>query len=75
MSGTVRRRVARKSHGCSWGRCRTIAPGETYLVHTAYPNGDDAGWAEAVGHPVRIAECSDCATRYGRGDLLARTPR
>lgn len=67
---TARRRVARKPHPCSFGACRTIQPGETYLVHTAFP-GHDAGYADAAGHPVRVFECSDCATRYGRADLLA----
>jgi hypothetical protein len=71
MSARIRRRRARTSHPCSWGACRTITPGELYLVHTAYPGpGDDAGWATAAGCPVRLAECSDCATRYGRGELL-----
>ena len=68
---TIIRRVARKTHDCSWGRCRTIQPGEPYLLHTAYPGpGDDAGYATHAGHPVRIAECADCATRYGRGTRL-----
>jgi hypothetical protein len=70
MATTTRPRRARKAHPCSWGRCRTIAPGEAYLVHTEYPGGDGAGYADSAGHPVRIAECSDCATRYGRADLL-----
>ncbi len=69
---TTVRRVARKTHLCSWGDCRSIQQGEVYLVHTSFP-GHDAGYADAAGHPVRIAECSECAARYGRSDLLAVT--
>jgi hypothetical protein len=71
VNTTVRRRVARTCHECSWGRCRIIHSGETYLEHKSFPGaGDDAGWATSAGHPVRLAECSDCAIRYGRGELL-----
>ena len=66
----TRRRVARKAHACGWGTCRTIQPGEVYLEHVEYPGGE-AGYADAAGHPVRLAECPDCANRYGRGELLA----
>lgn len=69
MSVKITRRRARRAHPCCWGDCRTITPGETYLLHKAFP-GDEAGYATNAGHPVTIAECSDCAKRYGRGDLL-----
>lgn len=68
MNTTVRRRVARKPRPCP-GCDRIIAPGATYLEHTEFPGGE-AGWADAAGHPVRMSECADCATRYGRGELL-----
>lgn len=70
MTTTARRRVARKPHPCSWGDCRTITPGEVYIEHTEYPGGDYTEYADTAGHPVRIAECADCATRYGRADVL-----
>lgn len=71
MATVARRRLARKAHTCSWGSCRAIAPGEVYLEHTSYPGpGDEAGYATGAGHPVRIAECSECAEMYGRGELL-----
>jgi hypothetical protein len=53
--------------GCSNG---PIQPGELYLVHTQFPGGDDSGYADAAGHPVRMAECRACAERYGRGGLF-----
>lgn len=68
MSYTFRRRVARKEHHCT--HCRVIEPGETYLECTEFP-GADAGYADTAGRPVRMAECADCATRYGRAHLLA----
>lgn len=69
VSDTIpRRRVARKTHYCC-GQYR-IQPGDVYLEHTEFP-GNDAGYADAAGHPVRHAECSECALRYGRGHLLA----
>jgi hypothetical protein len=69
----TRRRIARKIHVCP--SCdRLIGRGEAYLVHTAFP-GHDAGYADAVGHPVHIAECTGCATRYGRSGLLAGVSR
>ena len=46
-----------------------MRPGELYLMHTEFPGGD-AGYADGAGHPVRLAECRACATRYGRGHLL-----
>ncbi|WP_137726488.1 hypothetical protein [Prescottella subtropica] len=44
-----------------------------YLEHIEFP-GDDAGYADAAGHPVRHAECAGCARRYGRGHLLDEDP-
>lgn len=64
----TRRRVARKAHHCCG---LNIRPGDTYLEHTEFP-GDDAGYADAAGHPVRHAECEHCARRYGRGHLLTQ---
>lgn len=62
----VRVRRAKKSRrGC----CRTIRPGELYVEWTEFPGGE-AGYATAAGHPVRLAECADCAIRYGRGHLI-----
>lgn len=65
------RRVARKPRPCGMtGRrsyCRLINPGEVYLEHVISPGDSDVGnvtwW--------RSSECSDCATRCGRGHLLA----
>lgn len=59
------RRVARKAHLCQWGDCRRIEPGEVYVSSVCFPNGDDAGYAKAAGHPVRMALCAKCALRYG----------
>lgn len=61
---TSTERKARKRHCC--GSCEeSIAPGEFYLRHTTFP-GDDNGFADSAGHPVSLAECADCAERYGR---------
>lgn len=68
----TRRRVARKPRISCGGYCPTIQPGQVYLEHTEFPGGD-AGYATAAGHPVRLAECADCATRYGRAHLLNPT--
>jgi predicted RNA-binding Zn-ribbon protein involved in translation (DUF1610 family) len=55
-------RVARKPRRCTDCR-RQITSGETYLHHVASPNdpelGNETWW--------RMAECSTCATRDGRG--------
>lgn len=59
---------ARMPHRCGF-TSHPIKPGEVYLQHTEFPGGD-AGYADAAGHPVRVAECADCATRYGRGHLI-----
>ena len=68
---TTKRCKSRKVRKCPG--CRTpgkIQPGDYYLMHTEFPGGD-AGYADAAGHPVRMAECAECATRYGRADEIA----
>ena len=66
MSAYVERTVtARTRHQCKWGDCRTIEPGERYVVAVEYPGGD-TGYADTAGHPVRMAICSDCAAKVGR---------
>jgi hypothetical protein len=58
-------RIARKRRRCT--DCRQqITPGETYLHHVASPNDSELGnerWC-------RMAECTACATRYGRSQLI-----
>jgi hypothetical protein len=76
VSVTVRRR-ARKVHRCdSCGTGEKIQPGDVYLTHTALA-GDEFGYHEygSGNRPRRSNECAECATRYGRADLLnsART--
>lgn len=66
MGKTFLRR-ARTRHSACGGYCRTIRPGEQYLEHIAFPGEDGA---EEARHPIRMAECSGCAIRYGRGYLL-----
>lgn len=61
-------RKARAARRCGW-TSHPIKPGDVYLMHTEFPGGD-AGYADAAGHPVNMPECADCATRYGRGDLI-----
>ena len=53
------RRLARKPHICTGGHL--IAAGERYLEHVAAPGGE-------LGYLTwqRIAECRECAERYGR---------
>lgn len=63
---TARRRVARKSHRCNGCDRRTIEPGDPYLSGTVFP-GHDTNTTTA---PMRLAECADCAIRYGRSNLL-----
>lgn len=71
MSNTTSRvRRARKRHPGCGGHCRAIQPGELYVEHTEFPGGE-SGYADGAGHPVRSAECADCAKRYGRGHLFA----
>jgi len=71
------KRTARRRRVCdSCGDYReTIKPGDVYLEHTAFPGHDSgmAGYRHGGGRPVRAAECSDCATRYGRAALLTAT--
>lgn len=64
MTRTIARR-ARKAHDCADCR-REIEPGEIYLRHVATPDDPDLG-NEGWWH---IIECADCATRYGRTQLL-----
>lgn len=49
--------------------CHVIQPGDLYIEHVEFPGGE-SGYADSAGHPVRMAECRDCAERYGRGDLI-----
>jgi hypothetical protein len=58
-------RRARKVHTCEDCR-RVIGTGEVYLVHVASPDDYDLG----NEHWCRMSECSTCARRYGRGDLI-----
>lgn len=58
-------RTARKARRCGCGN--SIAPRERYLEHVMSPDHGDLGgpcWQ-------RIAECSPCAQRYGRGEQVA----
>ena len=61
----VVRRVARTPRN----GCHPIKPGDAYLEWTEFPGGE-AGYADYAGHPVRMAECGECARRYGRAALL-----
>ncbi|WP_426940293.1 hypothetical protein [Pseudarthrobacter sp. S6] len=61
--------------GCA--RAGKIQPGERYLTHTALA-GDDTGYHEYVAEPKRpqrYKECAECATRYGRAEVLAAIQR
>jgi len=77
MSVTVCRK-ARKVHRCDGcDRPGKIQPGDRYLTHTAL-SGDDAYrdsldrlTLKPANRPQRYSECAECATRYGRGPLLA----
>lgn len=75
MSVTVARK-ARKVRYCDGGRHR-IEPGSVYLTHTAlagddyYEDSYDTATMKPAKRPIRFNECADCATRYGRGDLIA----
>ena len=57
-------RTARLTHPCECGKA--IRPGDRYIVHKAPPGSDDVDnetwWT--------VNECAECATRYGRGDLV-----
>lgn len=67
MSSTISkvRRASKARTGC-----HPIQRGELYVEHTEFPGGE-SGYADAAGHPVRMAECRACAERYGRGNLIA----
>ncbi|MFE2996848.1 hypothetical protein ACFXG4_17755 [Nocardia sp. NPDC059246] len=54
---TTHLRRARKLQTCSCDR--RIKPGEQYLEHKEFPSGE-SGYADAAGHPVRLAECYRC---------------
>ncbi|SUA47240.1 Uncharacterised protein [Nocardia africana] len=60
---------ARTPHPCLGGCDNLIRPGDLYLASKDYP-GSDLGYADAAGHPVRIAECRQCAERHGRSDMF-----
>lgn len=75
MSVTKAIRKARKNHRCdSCGS--SIKAGEAYLTHTAlagddyYDDARDRDTFKPANCPIRINECAECATRYGRADLL-----
>lgn len=82
MSVTRVIRKARKVHKCHvCDKPGKIQPGDSYLTHTALA-GDEFGYdsyftVTAYGlrpanpRPQRSNECTDCATRYGRAELLA----
>lgn len=82
MSVTRVIRKARKAHKCHvCEKPGKIQPGDSYLTHTALA-GDEFGYdgyftvtAHGLGpakpRPNRSNECIDCATRYGRAELLA----
>lgn len=70
MSVTIRRKAC-KAHRCD--SCRGhIQPGDSYLTHTALAGDDyyhdalDRDTLKPANCPIRIKECSKCATRYGR---------
>lgn len=63
----TKRRVAAKLHHCdSCGGF--IRDGQVYLLHTIFP-GNDIFIDNKV--PMQSRECSECATRYGRGEQVA----
>jgi hypothetical protein len=69
MSVTKPIRKARKVHRCDGcDRPGKIQPGDPYLAMTLFPSDDSHSWVKQV--PMRFAECSECASRYGRGELL-----
>ncbi|UUG70039.1 hypothetical protein SEA_ZUCKER_80 [Arthrobacter phage Zucker] len=78
MSVTKLIRKARKVHPCDvcWAQ---IQPGDSYLTHTALAGDDyyhdalDRNTLKPAKQPIRIKECAECATRYGRAEMLAPT--
>lgn len=78
MSVTKAVRKARKPHWCD--SCNaSIKVGDSYLTHTAlagddyYEDAVDGFTMKPAKRPIRINECTDCATRYGRGPLLEQS--
>lgn len=76
MTATVRARTARKAHlceGCHWTPSLrgqpTIAPGHRYLLHTAFPDGDEI----TAEHPYSLKECVSCAEEreYAAATIVA----
>jgi hypothetical protein len=63
------RRVAKKYHRCASCDRTAIKPGQAYLSGVVFPGHDLIPTAV----PLRLAECADCATRYGRAHLLEST--
>ena len=67
---------ARKAHRCD-GCSGQIRPGDVYLTHTALAGDDyyhgalDRDTLKPANTPIRTKECAECATRYGREELLA----
>lgn len=60
------RRKARLRHRCE--TClRGILPGSIHLLHVAFPGHE---YAAQNGQPEQVRECAECATKYGRGQLL-----
>lgn len=57
-------RTSRRVRRCGCGQ--TIRPGDRYVEHVMSPGGEFGD-----DHWHRFAECSSCATRYGRGDAVA----
>lgn len=68
MPNTVRR-IARESHYCNGCDRNAITPGQPYLSGTVFPGHD----LIPTTVPLRLAECADCAIRYGRAHLLEAT--
>jgi hypothetical protein len=69
MSTRLIVRRARKRHWADCDSYHRIKVGEYYLEGASMP-GDDLGYADYAGHPVRLRECRACAERYGRGHLF-----
>ncbi len=59
----VQLRKARKVHHCGCGR--VIKVGHYYLEQVCSPRHEASG-----GRWGRLAECDECADRYGRGYLI-----
>jgi hypothetical protein len=78
MSVTKVIRKARKTHNCD-GCWAQIKPGDSYLTHTALSGDDyyhdalDRETLKPAKTPIRLKECAECASRYGRAELIAET--